>query len=285
MAKTTGTPEAPKQTRENREPAVERETHANGERTFRTFVPATPGRHGERRGYMIEGRLRAMTPELKEQLTQTLADMLVADYLKHHAKDGSQSTGSERSSEESEPHPEEMLLRQIQTLVATLSVSPSAVRGQGAPRVVDAARDFLAVLDLKRFGTRREGEFRRELEAATERLCAALPAGARSWGLARKLVNIFLRDCCYNHYLRRQYGLERAEAFYETPLDSIAVRELKKWARQRRRARLPRWRGVKRLVAAESERFQAAATDFAGDKGTPRLHADAYLWVRGRQHG
>jgi len=43
------------------------------------------------------------------------------------------------------------LVKAIQKMVAVVTIGPSALRGQGAPGVISAARDFLANLDLHRF--------------------------------------------------------------------------------------------------------------------------------------
>lgn len=41
-------------------------------------------------------------------------------------------------------------------------------------------------------------------------------------------MNIFLRDCFYNAYLRDAYGLAVAEPWFEVPLDSVVAEGLKK---------------------------------------------------------
>jgi hypothetical protein len=109
------------------------------------------------------------------------------------------------------------LIKAIQARTAVVAISPSTVRGQGGSGVVDAARDFLTNLDLRRFGVDEERTFRAALEAATGELRDALPRQARSWGLARKCLNIFLRDAFYTCYLRDEYGLTAAEGWYEFP--------------------------------------------------------------------
>lgn len=94
------------------------------------------------------------------------------------------------------------LIEAIQAHVAIVAISPSTVRGQGAKGVVAAARDFLKVLPLDPFSAGGEAGFVSVLERSTMDLISTLPAGAKSWGLARKCVNIFLRDAFYNFYLR-----------------------------------------------------------------------------------
>ena len=54
-----------------------------------------------------------------------------------------------------------------------------------------------------------------------------MPKGAQAWGTARKALNIFLRDALYTTYLSKRYGLPRAEASLEIPLDSITAVRLR----------------------------------------------------------
>jgi hypothetical protein len=99
-----------------------------------------------------------------------------------------------------------------------------------------------------------------------------------SWGLARKVLNIFLRDCYYNGLLMNTYKLKSAERFFEVPLDSVVAKALK--AGQPRGA-LPPWRGVKHLSPEDSARFQEAALALCRSWNIARVHLHTFLWVRG----
>jgi hypothetical protein len=77
--------------------------------------------------------------------------------------------------------------------------------------VVPVARTFLEQLPLRRFGTSQSAAFCSHLDRATEELLSGLPDGARHWGLARKLLNIFLRDALYTGYLADEYSLQKSE--------------------------------------------------------------------------
>jgi hypothetical protein len=172
------------------------------------------------------------------------------------------------------------LIKAIQARTAAVAISPSTVRGQGEGGVVDAARDFLTNLNLHRFGVADAEMFRASLREATKELKAVYPAKARSWGLARKCLNIFLRDALYTCYLRDEYDLALAEAWYEVPLDSVVVKAMKKKAPRRA---LPRWLGVKHLDPEDSKKYQAFALTLAEEMGITRAHLDTYLWVDGRK--
>ena len=113
-----------------------------------------------------------------------------------------------------------------------------------------------------------------------ELLQGSLPKSGRSWGLARKLLNIFLRDSLYTGYLNKAYGLRAAERFLEIPLDSITAERIRE-----RMPELPRWPGVRHLGPELSAAYQAAALRLAAKQGVRRVHLDAYWWgQRGARH-
>jgi hypothetical protein len=170
-------------------------------------------------------------------------------------------------------------LSAIRSRAARIAVGPSTARGQGRAGVVDASRRFLRGLDLRPFGTDDARRFRQALDRTTLAFVAALPRGAQSWGLARKLLNIFLRDCLYTTYLCDGYRLGKAEAFLELPLDSITAKELR---RERGRGVLPPWGGVKHLVPETSDLYQDAAAHVARELRINRVHLDAYWWSQSR---
>lgn len=166
----------------------------------------------------------------------------------------------------------------IQSRVARVSVGASTVRGRGHGGSVSAARRYLRQVKLNKFGAN-PAEFRAALEKETSGLLKALPKNARHWGIARKLLNIFLRDCLYTTYLEEAYRLRSTQHEYELPLDSITALHLKRAAG---RGSLPRWQGVKHVTAATSTTFQAAAKAVAVKKGIARVHLDAVWWSQSR---
>lgn len=142
-----------------------------------------------------------------------------------------------------------------------------------------ASRNYLRQLDLTVFVEPTNERFLKHLDTATIGLLSSLPRGARHWGLARKVMNIFLRDCLYTTYLDAALGLRRNEASFELPLDSITANQLK---RAVGRGKLPAWPGVKHLTDALSAKFQDAASDEATRRGIPRIHLDAIWWSLSR---
>ncbi len=164
-------------------------------------------------------------------------------------------------------------LRNIQHRAARVAVGASATRGQGGPGIVSKARQFFLRLKLARFGTPSDRSFTRSLDSATKRLIAVLPKRSATWGLARKLLNIFLRDSLYTGYLSHAYGLSAAERFLEIPPDSITAKHIRKEV-----PAVSRWRGVKYLDPDTSAAYQAAALLIAERKRVARVHLDAYWW-------
>jgi hypothetical protein len=167
----------------------------------------------------------------------------------------------------------------VQSRTARVAIGASAVRGRGNAGSVAASRRFLRSLPLRRFALRSPSGFAAELNRTTDDLCAALPRKAQRWGLARKILNIFLRDCLYTTYLAETYHLQRAERFLELPLDSITARQLQLAAG---RGVLPRWPGVRNVTADVSARYQAVAANEAKAQKIARVHLDALWWAAGR---
>lgn len=172
-------------------------------------------------------------------------------------------------------------IRAIQSRTARVAVSASSVRGAGGKGVVRAARNFLRELDLSRFSVANGAAFAAELDRATNELRSALPRSAQHWGVARKVLNIFLRDCFYTSYLVSKFRLDRCEPYMELPLDSITAKELRSTVR---RGGLPTWRGVKNVTPEINSRFQIAAATEAARERTQRLHLDAVWWSVGRDN-
>lgn len=169
-------------------------------------------------------------------------------------------------------------LTAVQSRAARIAVGASAARGRGNAGTVAAARDHLRTMDLRDFG-RSPARFRSALDRETEALRKRFPRSAAHWGIARKLLNIFLRDCLYTTYLEAAYSLKRAESALEIPLDSVTALQLKRAAG---RGKLPLWPGVKHLTPEISESFQSFALEMATQMGLARVHLDAFLWSRSR---
>lgn len=167
------------------------------------------------------------------------------------------------------------VLRSLQKNLAHRSIGPSTVRGRGRSGVAERARSFLASLRLGRFAAKSESAFRRELDLQTEALRRALPRGAQSFGLARKCLNIFLRDCVDHHRTREHHRLARIEPWLEVPLDGLVAAAI---ARQPEGSILPRWRTIQSLTPETSALYQRAAAAHARTRGVTRIFLDVLFW-------
>lgn len=175
---------------------------------------------------------------------------------------------------------EKKLLEAVQSYVARGSINVSSMRG--CPRgTIPSAREYLTTLDLVPFGTEHADRFLQSLNASTDSLRAEIPG--HEWGFARKGLNIFLRRCLYNVYLREWHHLVRSELFFEVALDSIVAEQLRE-ASLETDPKLPRWTSIKGLRCADSREYQDAASRIADKDGIARVHLDA-LWWGGRADG
>jgi hypothetical protein len=129
-------------------------------------------------------------------------------------------------------------------------------------------------MPLRSFGVSSQKRFDRNLDTHTELLRRSLPRRGASWGVARKLLNIFLRNALYTGYLATDHKLYLAEDWFEIPLDSIVAKRL----RQESAAELPRWLGVKHLTPEVSAIYQRAARTLAERQHVAAVHLDAVWW-------
>lgn len=157
---------------------------------------------------------------------------------------------------------------------AELSVGASTVRGAGAAGTVAAARRALARIPLEEFAVSSKTKFVRALDRQTLQVKASLPNRARHWGVARKVLNIFMRSCVYNRPLARAYAIAHLEPWLELPLDSQVARGLSTCSA----VPVPMWRTVKGLSEGENRTYQEAAIALARRRSVHPIHLEACWW-------
>lgn len=163
----------------------------------------------------------------------------------------------------------------IQRYIVYGSVGASTVRGLQTKGVVTSARNALGQIDLKHYGKATSKSFPIMLDKDTEVVRLRLVKGAQYWGVARKVLNIFLRGSLYNTYLNEHYGLSRVEELFEIPLDSVSANGL---SANSSSVHIPKWMGVKYVTPTVNQHYQQLATKLAADRQTLRVHLDAIFW-------
>jgi hypothetical protein len=166
-------------------------------------------------------------------------------------------------------------LKQLQRYTAEAAITPAAVRKQGAPGVARAARAYLARSDLERLQKITPKDYSNWLDKETDRLRVVLPRGARHWGTARKVLNIFLRTATYTSPLAARFGLKKLLPMLEVPLDSHVAGKLRSKPEGRE---LPRWESVKGLGYKQSAEYQMVAQRIANRMKLNRADLDVYFW-------
>jgi hypothetical protein len=118
------------------------------------------------------------------------------------------------------------------------------------------------------------------LDLQTDEILSSMPDGTRPWGTVRKAMNLFMRACISDHYLRANLNLDRYETWAELPLDSIVAIALKRAAG---RGQLPQWPGLKHLDRETHKEFQEFALRYTQELELPaRIFLDYRLWLKGR---
>jgi hypothetical protein len=157
----------------------------------------------------------------------------------------------------------------------TAGITQSAVRlgkgGRGVVGMRSAAREFCAGIKLGKLPE--PAAYAEKLNDWTSQLKQAFPKGGRRWGVARKCLNIFMRDASYNVHLAEMYpGLKPLERVLEVPLDGYTAAGL---LREEEAAELElRWDAIIRLTPDENQEFQQLAQAVADRKGVCRIHLD-----------
>lgn len=162
--------------------------------------------------------------------------------------------------------------------IAELSVGASTVRNAGAKRVAERARTALKRIDIEAFQVSTRDDFLEELERETNRINRYLPLGARHWGVARKVSNIFLRACVQNRPLARHYGLSKIEKWLELPLDSHVADGIKLCSKN---SELPIWTTINGLDVDTSDEYQKAARSIARIKKVNAIDLESCWWRTG----
>jgi hypothetical protein len=183
-------------------------------------------------------------------------------------------------------HETEFFIR-LQRRIAQTAVGASAIRNQGKKGdigLIKSCRDYFEnELNIEEFFTLLSSEtlFKGFLDRHTTALTDKFPETAKSWGAARKGLNLFLRDLTYNKYIADRYNLptefiENNEKLknLEVPLDKDVAMGL----HAHFTTQLPKWTGIKHLQPKDSEIYQEKAKELANERSIARIHLDLEFW-------
>ena len=166
-------------------------------------------------------------------------------------------------------------LKLIQKRIANISIGPSTLRGQpkGSIKIAIA---FLKNLDLHDFiNIDDETDFLGNLDKQTNLLKDKLPS--KSWGVARKALNIFLFQATHDIYLSKEYNLRKLIPYLELPLDNPNGKRLDDKAKQKNRS--IGWHNIKNLTKENSDMLQNFAKELAREEyNCERCYLDIYFW-------
>ena len=168
--------------------------------------------------------------------------------------------------------------------IAQVSIGASAIRNQGGSGLIKIFRDYFEnEINPSTFfkALPKKKSYRNYLDYHTDQILIRFPKGAKSWGGARKGLNLFLRDFVYNGYFGNKYNVptEYSELnsfikYLEVPLDKEVAQGIIQDCQNEK----PKWTNIRRLTPEISEIFQEQADIIANQKGTARVNLDLIYW-------
>lgn len=176
-----------------------------------------------------------------------------------------------------------MLLR----YVAQVSVGPSTTQSYKRADSNFHYADFLARLNLASLASKDEAQFAAWLNgrstALSRKIVPTKNPGVSTWGMARKILNIFLHNVYYTRILSDTYNLNAIEDYLEVPLDSHVVT----WLLRIAESTYPEIEfenpikgpfAVYKVDPATNKKFQQLANQAAKQLNTKRVYLDTYLY-------
>lgn len=169
----------------------------------------------------------------------------------------------------------------VRERTAQTSIGASTVHGSQEGTAA-AAREVLRNVDLAKFSQcRSKIAFHSLLDKKTNNLQAELPE--EQWGLARKCLNIFLREAFYNRYLSEYFKLKKLEPWLELPLDSHVAKQIKSRAKDSKLEKPTAFPGVGKVTPAINKEYQDLAKQLLKEDSECRpfksiVHLDLLFW-------
>lgn len=120
-----------------------------------------------------------------------------------------------------------------------------------------------------------DNEIKTLLDSYTSKLKQkiAKPIHPEHWGMCRKAINLYVRDCYYNKILNEHFSLDKVANDLETPIDSFAMKALAKHTSFVKKST------IKALNKNTHQEWQKAAKLFAQENGLPnRVDGDLMIY-------
>ena len=120
-----------------------------------------------------------------------------------------------------------------------------------------------------------ENEIKALLDSYTSKLKQKItkPIQSEHWGMCRKAINLYLRDCYYNKTLNEHFNLDKVANSLETPIDSFAMKALAKYTSFVKKS------AIKALDKNTHQEWQKAAKTFAQANKLPnRVDTDLIIY-------
>ena len=178
---------------------------------------------------------------------------------------------------------EKAFLDQIHKRLSIISVGASALRNQGASGIIKIAREYFYTIDIDEFINSLDNEdiYSNFLNKHTGMLVSNFPEDGKSWGGARKGLNLFLREIVYNKFFSNYYALStqfnefnQKIKFLEVPLDKDVATGI--YAESE--VNLPKWNSIKSLTPDVSKQYQIAAQGIAKKENFAKVNLDLRYW-------
>ena len=153
------------------------------------------------------------------------------------------------------------LLHLHQRRIANIAISASSFRNQGKPKTIQATRQLLYSIDIKKFrSSLAEKKYDLYLDKQTNYFLKKLsPKYGVKWGTIRKGLNIFFRDLFYSSYIFEHLKLKEAYAAQlEIPLDSLTGIGILDLAGRENVLKM-KWASIKNLTREQSDYLQSLA--------------------------
>jgi len=165
----------------------------------------------------------------------------------------------------------------IQKRIANISVGPSTVRRQPEGTAAIARKYLWQPIVIKHFSkVKNEKDFKNRLNTHTSKLKDKLPS--KSWGIARKVLNLFLFQAVQDINLNKKYALDKLINYLELPLDNTNGKNLKEFAKKIDGGNLE-WKNISSLTPEINEQFQEYAKRCANwTYKCARCYLDVYWW-------